>query len=174
MGNRRPGYLTRYAKSRGITVRQADYQLKKCGIVTSAYFDFDEADRRRAAWTTAGPGNGSAGDGSAPVGSLGEAQTRERQAKAALAEIELGRRRGELVERDAVEKEAFRVGRLVRDALMNIPSRLAGILAAESDQRRVYELLDKEIRQALEALACDAGITDRSNGTLQTSAEAAI
>lgn len=156
MGNRRPGYLTRYAKSRGITVRQADYQLKKCGVVTSAYFDFEEADRLRKAWTIAKDGatdgtGAEAGDRS-KIGPLAEAQARERHFKAGLAELAYKERMGQLVEKQKVEEATFRKGRLVRDGLLNIPSRLAGILAAETDQRRVHDLLEVEIRQVLEAL----------------------
>ena len=40
----------------------------------------------------------------------------------------------------------------MRDALLNIPERLAAMLAAEADERRVHEILAAEIRAALEAL----------------------
>lgn len=158
---RRPGFLTRYAKHAGISVRAAAGQLERVGINYLAYFDFAEADRRRDSWIRAGSskpvttGNSDGESDEGAVGTLGEAQTRERHYKANLAELKYQEMIGTLVRKSDVEKEAFRVGRLVRDAILNVPSRLAGILAAESDQRKVFELLEKELRQALEALALD-------------------
>ncbi len=154
---RRPGFLTRYAKHAGISVRAAAGQLERVGINYLAFFDFAEADRRREAWVRANCDSSinvhSVDD---PIaGSLGEAQTRERHFKANLAELEYQERITQLVRKADVEREAFRVGRLVRDAILNVPSRLAGILASESDQRKVHDLLDRELCQALEALALD-------------------
>ena len=83
---------------------------------------------------------------------LAAAQLRKETALAELREMEVLRKRGELVEKVKVEAEAFRVGRTVRDALMGLPDRLSGVLASESDQRNTHALLTKEIRQALEAL----------------------
>ena len=79
-------------------------------------------------------------------------QLRKETALADLREMEVHRKRGELVEKVKVESEAFRVGRLIRDALMGLPDRLAGVLASESDQHKTHALLTKEIRQILEAL----------------------
>lgn len=44
-----------------------------------------------------------------------------------------------------------RLGRLA-DALAEIPSRLAGLLATETDPQGVHDLLDQEFRRALEIL----------------------
>lgn len=44
---------------------------------------------------------------------------------------------------------AFNKARTVRDNLLNIPGRLAPLVAAESDERRCFALIDQEIRQAL-------------------------
>lgn len=59
---------------------------------------------------------------------------------------------GRLVDADKVKQEAFEVARGVRDHMLNIPNRVAGQLAAESNQDRVFEILNKEILQALEGL----------------------
>ena len=40
-----------------------------------------------------------------------------------------------------------------RDRMLNIPDRLAAMLAAETDEARCYEILENEIREALTALA---------------------
>jgi hypothetical protein len=58
-----------------------------------------------------------------------------------------------LVLRAAADKETFEIIRRARDKFLNIPARLAGILAAESDQARVFEVLTRELHQALEDLS---------------------
>jgi hypothetical protein len=42
------------------------------------------------------------------------------------------------------------VARLVRDAMLNIPDRVAAELAAETNQFKVHQRLTHEIRRALE------------------------
>ena len=86
---------------------------------------------------------------------IAKSQAKKEEFRAKLVELEYEERVGTLVRKEDVEKESFRIGRLVRDAVLNVPSRLAGILAAESDQRKVHDLLETELRQALEALAVD-------------------
>ncbi len=60
---------------------------------------------------------------------------------------------GALIDADQARHEAFECARAVRDALLNIPDRLAAELAAESDAARVHDRLDAELRAALESLA---------------------
>ncbi len=43
----------------------------------------------------------------------------------------------------------FNVLRVLRDRTLNLPDRLAPLLAAETDPKRVRELLDVELRQIL-------------------------
>ena len=80
-------------------------------------------------------------------------RTRWVKAKADKSELELRVRQGELTEVAKVQRQAFAVGRQVRDALQAVPDRVAGIVSAEMDQARCHATLSKEIRQALEALA---------------------
>lgn len=168
---KRPGYLTAYANHAGITKTAAAKQLQRVGVDYMREFNFMEADRLRAAARHADraayakpiyakPGedprggnreNDDAGPPIDPV--LADSQRKKEEFRAKLVELEYEERVGTLVRKSEVEKEAFRIGRLVRDAILNVPSRLAGILAAESDQRRVHDLLEKELRQALESLA---------------------
>ena len=88
-----------------------------------------------------------------PSNTLSEARRRKETALAELRELDVRVRKGELVERAAVEKRFFAMVRTSRDLLQNIPDRLAGVLAAETDQARIHALLTQEIRQALEALS---------------------
>ncbi len=84
-----------------------------------------------------------------------EARAQHERFKSRLAQLELEQREGKLVEADAVQREAFKAARQVRDALLNLPDRVAGVLAAETNQFKVHQLLTKEIRRALEDLKFD-------------------
>ena len=84
--------------------------------------------------------------------SYSAARARKETALAGLRELQLRERTGELVEVAAVGAAAFRKARVVRDRLQNIPARCSGILAAESDQMKVFEILTREIDEALEGL----------------------
>lgn len=66
-----------------------------------------------------------------------------------LAELDRRRREGELVERGEVEEAAFSNARRVRDALMNIPARVASLYAAETDPQKIHQNLEDEIRAVL-------------------------
>lgn len=168
---RRPGHLTAYAKRRNISKPAAAKQLQRVGIDYMQEFDFDDADRRieaarhadRAAYAkpiySGGnlPGEDDDDTGASPAKDpkFAEVQLRKEHYKAELARLEYEQVSGKLVEKEQVETEAFRIGQQVRDAILNVPSRLAGIVAAESDQRKVHDLIEAELRQALEALAND-------------------
>jgi hypothetical protein len=84
---------------------------------------------------------------------LTEAKTRHERLKADLAALELAEKEGRLVEAAAVEREAFRVARAVRDSILNIPDRVSGDLAAETDAFAIHQKLTAELRKALEGLA---------------------
>lgn len=81
-----------------------------------------------------------------------EARAQHERFKARLAQLELEQREGKLVEAEVVRKEAFKAARQVRDALLNLPDRVAGELAAETNQFKVHQRLTQEIRRALEDL----------------------
>jgi phage terminase Nu1 subunit (DNA packaging protein) len=66
-----------------------------------------------------------------------------------LAELDRKQREGELVERSDVEEAAFSNARRVRDALMNIPARVASLYAAETDPQKIHQNLEDEIRTIL-------------------------
>jgi hypothetical protein len=80
------------------------------------------------------------------------ASTERVQLDAELKRFELETLRGNLVDRREVQKEAFRLARLVRDRLQAVPDRLAASLAALDKPAQVHEVLASEIAQALQAL----------------------
>ena len=63
--------------------------------------------------------------------SLASAKTRKETALADLRELELRRRRGELLERRVVENRVFELARRERDAWLTWPARVGAVLAAE-------------------------------------------
>ena len=89
-------------------------------------------------------------------GTLKAAQIQERRAKASLAEIELAKQRGELVRADAVEQEWSRMVQTARDRLLLIPERLAPRLSLAKEEAECRSLLQREIEEALQALAAGA------------------
>jgi hypothetical protein len=78
-----------------------------------------------------------------------------------LAALELARHRrlandakeGSQVSAAIVKREAFEAMRLVREAMLNISSRVSGELAAETDEAAVFRTLDAAIREALASTA---------------------
>jgi hypothetical protein len=63
---------------------------------------------------------------------------------------------GELVPVEEVKVAAFNKARIVRDSLMNIPDRVASLLASIDHPHKIHEVLLQEIRTALEGLSCDS------------------
>jgi hypothetical protein len=62
---------------------------------------------------------------------------------------------GELVNAEDVKKAAFTKARVIRDGLLNIPDRMASVMASTNDEQKVHELLSQEIRMVLEDLSHD-------------------
>ncbi len=79
-----------------------------------------------------------------------QARTLREAYMARLAKLEFEEKSGKLVQVDAVKNEAFKVARVVRDNLLNIPDRVAAELANETNQFKVHQRLTQEIRRALE------------------------
>ena len=74
---------------------------------------------------------------------------------ARMSKLNFEERSGKLVSRDEVQVAAFNKFRTIRDGMLNLPDRLAAILAAESDPTKVHEILATEIRKALVGFADD-------------------
>lgn len=162
---RRPGYLKRYADHAGIAMSSAAEQLKRIGIDYHHEFDFLEADRRREAARHAAR---SAFAKPIPIDPMSEeeidpetrkhptfieSQAEREKFRAKLTELEYQERVGELIPAKIVDEEWSRLARLVRDSMLNIPARIADQLAHETDRRKVQDLLEQEICQALETLS---------------------
>ena len=77
--------------------------------------------------------------------------------QARLAKLEFEERTAKLVSADEVRVAAFNKFRQFRDAILNLPDRLAAMLAAESEAAKCYEVLATEIRRALNEFADSNG-----------------
>lgn len=89
------------------------------------------------------------------VGGPSYAQSRAvREAyNARLAKLDYEERTGALVRIDTVKVAWFKILRVLRDRAMNLPDRLAPVLASETDQKIVRSLLEEELRQILDDAA---------------------
>ncbi len=88
--------------------------------------------------------------------------------QARLARLEYEEKVGNLVSKDEVKVAAFNKFRLFRESMLNIPDRLAAMLAAESEEARCYEILATEIGKALVAFAEAATQQYSSAGCITT------
>jgi hypothetical protein len=84
---------------------------------------------------------------------LNESRARREHYQAELAKLQVTQQRGDLVPVDQVKKEAFALGRSVREALANLADRLSHQLAGETDPVRIHQVLSDEHRAALVELA---------------------
>jgi hypothetical protein len=85
--------------------------------------------------------------------SFGQARTIEMVFRAKLRRLEFETRQGRLIEAEAVRKTIADAVRSLRDGILGLPDRLATVLAAESDAKKVHVTLKTALSRELEALA---------------------
>ena len=90
------------------------------------------------------------------------AKTLREAAEAQMARLKLAEMQGDVIRIAAVQTQLATVFATVRDALLQIPARMAPVLAAETDPVAVHNVLHAEIHQALQHLA---GASDRLTAT---------
>lgn len=76
-----------------------------------------------------------------------DAKARREDMLADLAQLELGEKRGTLVDRKRVEAMSFAAGRMLRDAVLGLPTQLAPELANMTDAFQVEIRLRDALRQ---------------------------
>lgn len=82
-----------------------------------------------------------------------DAKQRKLNADAEMAETELAKYKGQLVDAEAVEEQWLSLVTRCKTKLLGMPSKLAYRLSALDSKDEINELLDDEIRQALEELS---------------------
>lgn len=158
--------LRAYAKHRGVRLSAVQKAIKSGRIQTTpdGRIDSEQADADWEARTRPGQGRVARRATAAVVGETPRAEAaggldyfKARAIResylARLAKIEFEEKTAKLVSRDEVQVAAFTLARTVRDNLLNLPDRLAALLASESDAHRVHQILTEEIRKALDELA---------------------
>lgn len=109
-----------------------------------------------AAATTPAPADGG------PITSYHVARTLREATEARIAQLELAKRRGELVNAADVERNTFKVMRMLRDRLTSIADRTAAIVAAESDVSRCHAVIAAEVRDCLQSTVDALQVADPS------------
>jgi hypothetical protein len=166
--------LSQYARHRGCALRAVQFAIERGRIVRepdgridSEKADWDWDRNTNHAQARYGPkGHRMRGNLITPptgvvepvipspiAASFAQARTAKEVFEARIKKIELEERQGNLLPRRAVELQAFNRGRILRDAMLNIPARISGLLAAETDPAAVFDLLELEIRNTLEKLS---------------------
>jgi hypothetical protein len=143
--------VAEYAEHRGCDPKAVQYAITSGRIQRDAegHIDPEKADRDWEANTQ----HSKARNGrSEQPATFAEAHAARERHAAQLAELEYQERLGNLVSWHAVELEYTNRWQIVRDAMLNLPSRIAAQLAAETDAVTVHNLLEAEIRQTLERL----------------------
>ena len=81
-----------------------------------------------------------------------ESKARREKAEADLAELKLAEQRAELVRAADVRAAQARRLAALRESLLQLPARLAPVLAAEADAARCHETLQAELHAVLEQM----------------------
>jgi hypothetical protein len=149
-----------YAKHRGVALSAVQKAIStgRISTMSDGRIDSGVADGEWAANTKARPPAVRRQQGEDDSDAFGAAQYSKARAvrehyQARLAKIEYEERVGSLVSKDEVQVAAFNTHRVIRDAMLNIPDRVAAMLAAETDEAKCYEILATEIRKALNEFA---------------------
>jgi hypothetical protein len=151
-----------YARYRGVQVRAVQNAIEYARISTlpNGQIDSDVADDEwaRNTMTKVPPPGRSGGDEDEPGHTLsanqyGKARAFREFYQARLAKLEYEEKVGTLIPKDEVKVAAFNKFRQYRDAMLNIPDRVAAMLAAEMEAAKCYEILASEIRKALNEFA---------------------
>ncbi len=93
-----------------------------------------------------------ASDGTAAALSYADVRTRREAYEAHLAKLEYEQKAGLTVPIAQVRAKALKLGREIRDGLLDIPDRIAHEFSAETSPDRVRAIVDRELRAATEAL----------------------
>ncbi len=84
------------------------------------------------------------------------ARTAEKRLKVELLELDLQLKKGEMVLTKDVEFAAYTAARQLRDRMLNIPDRVAAIIAAETDEVKIRDILTDHIESEIRSIAKDS------------------
>ena len=84
---------------------------------------------------------------------LADAEKKEKIFKAKLAELKYLEASKQLVSVDRVKRQAFEMGRKIRDAILNVPQRVSAEVMTAKKQFDIEEILNREIIEVLKLLS---------------------
>ena len=149
--------IAQLAEKLGVT-RGRVSQIKKTGRLDGTYrtegrFVFFDEDAAIAAWNGEIPQSTTrVASKDLEIPSFNESRAKSEFFRAEMARLDLEEKEELLCEADKVKSAAFTLARSVRDALDNIPDRVANQFAAETDSVVIHQTLQEELRKALERL----------------------
>ena len=151
-----------YARRKGVAARTiGKYCQRKIIPLHDNLIDPEEADRELAKILIKPLGSGrvsakgmscESSNGERLTNSYVEARTAEKQLRVAILELDLQLKRGEMVLTKDVEFAAFNAAREIRDRMLNIPDRIAAIVAAESNEIKVRDIIIEQIENELRSI----------------------
>jgi phage terminase Nu1 subunit (DNA packaging protein) len=141
--------LTALGEALGIDARAVARYAKRGMPVHSV----EAARQWRAKNVRARVANGKTKPGKAAPNAYQDARTRWAISEAEQRELEVLERRGVLVSREQVRAEVARYLVGLRQALLQLPARLQSVLAAETDETKVHDLLQDEVDGILSQIA---------------------
>lgn len=146
-------YISQLAKAGVLVMRGGKIDVRASDTVLDDK-PVDEVNESPFAPSTAAPPR-TAADSLPQAGgaSFGQARTIEMVFRAKLRRLEFETKQGRLIEAEAVRKTIADAVRSLRDGILGLPDRLATVLAAESDSKKVHVTLKAELSRELEALA---------------------
>jgi phage terminase Nu1 subunit (DNA packaging protein) len=80
---------------------------------------------------------------------------RDKLASAELKEFKLAKEKGLVIDRDEVERQAFEIGKKLKESLKTIPIRISDELASLNDAHTIRNRLEDEVNKILEDVSKD-------------------
>jgi hypothetical protein len=154
-----------YARHRGVALNAVQVAIKRGRIETTedGKIDSELADAQWERNTSPyAPKSGTRGSRDDDGDGFGASQYSKARAvrehyQARLAKLEYEEKVASLISKNEVQVAAFNKFRQFRDHMLNIPDRIAAMVAAESEAAKCYEILATEIRKALNEFADSNG-----------------
>ena len=84
-----------------------------------------------------------------PKNTYTEARTVEKNLKIELLKLDVALKKGKMILAEDVEQAAYSAARMMRDRMLNIPDRVASVIAAETDEVKVREYITDQIESEL-------------------------
>ena len=92
-------------------------------------------------------------DNSKAANTYSESRAALQAYKARMAKLEYEAMQGKLINVDEVKRDAFKIARILRDAILNVPIKLSHEIAAETNPKAIEKLLTTELRQVLSEIS---------------------